>query len=133
MLTEYLRGFSADYDAILGISATGWEFGRNGAGWRVTRRGNTTVIGKGLAAEPLRDSGNVIFLFPGAPYSEHSSYAELKRFVQLIRPRRVIPTVNVGNESARKKMQEIIAQWLKEDGVGEFYKQKRIGSFMGTS
>ena len=48
----------------------------------------------------------------GIPYSEHSSFSELREFVRFLRPQRVIPTVN--NHSAKKRddMQRHFKQWL---------------------
>ena len=45
------------------------------------------------------------------PYSEHSSFAELKHCVQQLKPRRIIPTV--GNQSAqkRKEMERYFELW----------------------
>lgn len=49
---------------------------------------------------------------PGIPYSEHSSFAELKRFVQWLRPHQIVPTVNNGSWAARKAMEKHFREWL---------------------
>lgn len=50
----------------------------------------------------------------GIPYSEHSSFLELKRFVQWVQPLKIIPTVNNGSWASRKAMEKCFSEWLAE-------------------
>lgn len=40
----------------------------------------------------------------------------LPRFVQALRPQRIIPTVNVGSEKSRREMAMCFQRWLKDAG-----------------
>lgn len=62
----------------------------------------------------------------GVPYSEHSSFTELKRFVQFLKPAEVIPTVNVQSSTKRNAMTKYFRQWLSESPVTSL-KQKTEG------
>ena len=53
---------------------------------------------------------------PGIPYSEHSSFSELRQFVQFLRPKKIIPTVNNHSASKQAEMQRHFQMWLSESG-----------------
>ena len=62
---------------------------------------------------PQRGSTREAMCF-GAPYSEHSSFRELALFLMALRIEKVVPTVNVGSESSRRRMKGWIDRWLAE-------------------
>jgi len=55
-----------------------------------------------------------ISLITGVPYSEHSSFSELRTFVQFIRPTKIIPTVFGGTGQRISDMQNTFKEWLKK-------------------
>ncbi|XP_068161812.1 DNA cross-link repair 1A protein [Antennarius striatus] len=96
-LQDHLARFSGQYDRLVAFKPTGWTFSRQ--------------------VESVQDiqpqiSGN-IYIF-GIPYSEHSSFLEMKRFVQWLQPLKIIPTVNNGSWASRKAMEEVFSEWLME-------------------
>jgi DNA cross-link repair 1A protein len=78
-LKKRLQGFSE----IVGFSPTGWSFS-----------GKSTISSQSFGS---------VTIF-GVPYSEHSSFEELKEFVSFIRPKKIIPTVNVDKSGRLDKM-----------------------------
>jgi hypothetical protein len=50
----------------------------------------------------------------GIPYSEHSSYEELRECIQTLRPLKIIPTVNNFSAHKREEMQKTFQKWLSE-------------------
>lgn len=95
-LNEYIEKLWPSFEHLLAFEPTGWTHTR-----------------KALSLENLRPkaSSRRVTIY-AVPYSEHSSYSEMKRFVQFLRPEKIIPTVNNGNPSSRKKMEELFRVWL---------------------
>ncbi|XP_042500698.1 DNA cross-link repair protein SNM1 isoform X2 [Macadamia integrifolia] len=94
---EYLVTYMHQYTAVLAFRPTGWTY--------------SEITGNQLNLIRPRLSGNVSIY--GVPYSEHSSFLELREFVQFLRPGKIIPTVNVGNAAHRNQMQSYFQEWLK--------------------
>ncbi|KAL3697498.1 hypothetical protein R1sor_011574 [Riccia sorocarpa] len=94
-LKAYLKTHP-QYSAVLAFRPTGWTY--------------TERVGDNLDMIKPQTSGPVTIY--GVPYSEHSSFNELRDFIQFLRPGRIVPTVNVGKASEREKMQEYFDQWL---------------------
>ncbi|KAM9774352.1 DNA cross-link repair 1A protein [Syngnathus typhle] len=94
-LEEHLGRFTCQYDRLVAFKPTGWTFSRRTA-----------------SLEDIQPvvSGHVSIY--GIPYSEHSSFLELKRFVEWLRPLKIIPTVNNGSWAARKAMEKHFSEWL---------------------
>lgn len=96
-LQAHLSRFSAQYDRLLAFKPTGWTFNQ--------QMDSVNDIRPQI-------SGNVTIY--GVPYSEHSGFLELKRFVQWLQPLKIIPTVNAGSSATRKPMEKCFSQWLTE-------------------
>ncbi|ODM91471.1 DNA cross-link repair 1A protein [Orchesella cincta] len=93
-LQEYLDK-RPQFSNIIGIKPSGWQFSSAGSGCSVkTHYGDTVTV-------------------VGVPYSEHSSFSELREFVTSLKPKKVQPTVNVGNAKKRGEMTMHIESWLK--------------------
>jgi len=97
-LQDHLDRFNGKYTNLLAIKPTGWEHGS---------QSNVSGFLEGI--KPMTRGSVAIY---GIPYSEHSSYGEMRRFVQSTKPIRVIPTVNVAGQGARRQM-ELIESWMK--------------------
>lgn len=98
-LQNHLRKFNDKYDQILAFRPTGW-----------THSNKLTSI----ADVTPQTKGNISIY--GIPYSEHSSYVEMKRFVQWLQPKKIIPTVNVGTYNSRSTMEKYFKEWKLEAG-----------------
>ncbi|XP_027757901.1 DNA cross-link repair 1A protein [Empidonax traillii] len=97
-LQDHLNKFSENFDQVLAFKPTGWTYSDSClslADIKPQTRGNITIY--------------------GIPYSEHSSYLEMKHFVQWLKPRKIIPTVNIGDWRARSLMEKHFRDWMTED------------------
>ncbi|XP_027548033.1 DNA cross-link repair 1A protein [Neopelma chrysocephalum] len=96
-LQGHLNKFSENFDQVLAFKPTGWTYSDSClslADIKPQTRGNITIY--------------------GIPYSEHSSYLEMKRFVQWLKPQKIIPTVNIGDWRARSLMEKHFRDWMIE-------------------
>lgn len=95
-LAQYLKTQSWPVARVVGVKPTGWTFGANAK--------TKTTQTKGPKKQTSKDFSVTIW---SLPYSEHSSFNELKEFVKLVNAKHVIPTVcNNNSESAK----QIVAQ-----------------------
>ncbi|XP_055031971.2 DNA cross-link repair 1A protein isoform X1 [Misgurnus anguillicaudatus] len=95
-LRAHLKKFSEKYDQLVAFKPTGWTFDHS------------------VKVEDIQPQTQGNISIYGIPYSEHSSFLELKRFVQWLRPRKIIPTVNVGSWKSRKAMESYFHEWQTE-------------------
>ena len=106
------------YKTIVGIRPTGWTFsgGAQGRGGRLGA-GSTGPTGpaggrvgggveKALGVSRQEKGPLVIY---GVPYSEHSSFSELREMVKLVGARQVVPTVNGGNPQRVREMLQLLS------------------------
>eukprot|EP00117_Sycon_ciliatum_P045561 scpid37331/ scgid32737/ DNA cross-link repair 1A protein; SNM1 homolog A len=100
-MAAHLEQHRAQYNCIVGFRPTGW-----------TQSNKTSVHASGSAMPEILPSFRDGMILYGIPYSEHSSFSELKRFIQHFHPRSVQPTVNVGSAESRDTMQRFFNQWL---------------------
>ncbi|NWR97225.1 DCR1A protein, partial [Motacilla alba] len=96
-LQDHLNKFSENFDQILAFKPTGW-----------------TYSDSCLSLEDIKPQTRGKITIYGIPYSEHSSYLEMKRFVQWLKPRKIIPTVNVGDWRDRSLMEMHFREWMTE-------------------
>lgn len=103
-LVEYLAQYEDVFTRTLAIRPSGWER----AVAKVQRRGNVSIL--------------------GVQYSEHSSYAELERFVRHLQPDEVISTVPHGRDLA--KVPNIPARWMSKEVEPRRSGQRTISCFL---
>ncbi|NWV87012.1 DCR1A protein, partial [Machaerirhynchus nigripectus] len=96
-LQDHLNKFSENFDQVLAFKPTGW-----------------TYSDSCLSLEDIKPHTRGKITIYGIPYSEHSSYLEMKRFVQWLKPQKIIPTVNAGDWRDRSLMEMHFRDWMTE-------------------
>jgi len=99
------------FKTVVGVRPTGWTFagGATGrGGWGGGARGGAKGEGVSRALGVTREEKGPLVLY-GVPYSEHSSFPEMRAMVELLRPGRVVPTVNARNPQRRAEMLALLA------------------------
>ena len=91
-------GEGSPFDCVIGFHPSGWN---------ETRKKKDTTTGAGLLSVTHVGRSTIVKV----PYSEHSSYGELREFVSAVRVRRILPTVNVGLAEDRQRMSGLLAPW----------------------
>jgi len=84
-MANALKHYRGRFTNVVGFQPTGWTHGRD--------------TSKTKAKGRRRQKGTLITY--QVPYSEHSSFDEMQRFVQWLRPRSIVPSVNNDNNGPR--------------------------------
>jgi len=89
-MAKTLKYYRGRFTNIVGFQPTGWTHARDTTSAKAGRR---------------RQKGTLITY--QVPYSEHSSFSELKEFVKWLRPTSITPSVN--NDGGGPKMQKMVS------------------------
>ena len=101
-LLEHLSKHS-NFSSVIGIIPTGWTH----------EKGSDS---SDLSAMKVKKVGPQVFQL-SVPYSEHSSYGEMRRFVKFLRldtSEKILATVNVGHPPTRNMQKKIFKEWVTE-------------------
>ncbi|KAL5037393.1 hypothetical protein BDV3_006889 [Batrachochytrium dendrobatidis] len=101
-LEGMLDKYKGRFTSIIAVRPTGWTF------QKLKSPSQFSIA----SLKPRWLSPNIT-LIP-LPYSEHSSFEELKCFVQKMNVDKVIPTVGMGSATTRHATYQWIEQWMKK-------------------
>lgn len=94
-LFQLYRQHSGRYDEIVAFKPTGWSFDRSDTeSGQGTENGSKDTTSITWGVKESKKSNITLY---EVPYSEHSSFWELREFVQFISPISIVPTVNLAN------------------------------------
>lgn len=94
----YLDMAGSQYDSIIAFRPTGW----------------THQAGSLNQIQPKTVGPVTLY---GIPYSEHSSFNELRTFVESITAKRILPTVNLASKKSRDMMNGHFKAWQRKATV----------------
>ncbi|KAH6559971.1 hypothetical protein BASA50_006648 [Batrachochytrium salamandrivorans] len=101
-LEEMLVKYQSRFTDIIAVRPTGWIFNKK----------TTPSTSFSVTCIKPRYITKHITLVP-IPYSEHSSFLELEKFIRVMNVDKVIPTVGMENTNSRHKINHCINMWLK--------------------
>ncbi|KAI9318273.1 DNA repair metallo-beta-lactamase-domain-containing protein [Obelidium mucronatum] len=104
-LEKKLDSVSSHFSRVIAIRPTGWTHQPSSSS--KTQSDDNMFTIKSIKPNRLAHNIHVIPI----PYSEHSSYTELKTFVQALNVEQIIPTVSVHKH---EEMKAIFAEWQME-------------------
>lgn len=102
-LVQYRETVGGQFDHVLAVSPTGWN--------------HSVGAEADVSLASLRIVTNGSYSKLSIPYSEHSSFSELRRFVKFLRLKSadcIIPTVNVGSPTRRNAMKKCFQAWIHD-------------------
>lgn len=86
-MTNVLKHYKGRFTTVVGFQPTGWTHGRESG---TTKKG---VKGSSSSSRGKRRQKGTLIVY-SVPYSEHSSFTELKAFVGWFAPINIVPHVN---------------------------------------
>lgn len=101
-LMEHWIKFGKDFEHCLGIVPTGWTHEKN------SDNSLETMSVKNLKCKLFQLN---------VPYSEHSSFSELRRFITFLKldsADKILATVNVGNPASRNAQKAVFRKWIQD-------------------
>jgi len=89
-MMDILKKEAPRWNAVVAFAPTGWSW---------TKKMET----EGFVVKPWIDNDGKTRTY-SIPYSEHSSYTELREFVKFLKPKKITPTVNAATRKERDKL-----------------------------
>ena len=94
-MSQRLDDLEGRYTHVVAFQPTGWSFGGHG---KSRRGGHGTSCGDtGFVRKRTSQAGRLTIY--SCPYSEHSSFEELRACVNWLRPKEIVPTVNCSTKA----------------------------------